>query len=670
MIFSQPGFDMKSVPNPLNVQTPIVVSACEKPTPSLTDDFSPSCGSVVGTEPELGNKQEKTVLLNTTMEMTLSNATEIVTVETKTKKKGRSGKLKSTKNKEEASRSSVKNSTQSRMSEVQSDSIDTALQTDDNALEDIRNPEVIDPQSPKILCRSVINSRIPKLSKSEASNNQKALKNKLKSRDRTKSKTESCDNVFLDLDDYFTDPDVKLSPEKDNAKEPVSKITCRRSRTKGRRMSSVTRKTFVTLPSHESESRRSKLEQPHDELEGVVKKGYEACQDQLPKDFPFCADEVTHPEPEHVERLSISGSNMASSGGSRNLRCRGTFVISVTSDGTLSNSVSEMSAVEQDFIPGAGFNCEAGELSTVMDAGVVQQDSESNPQRHSERAFVEDTQSSCKRPWVATQDSGSFQEDLSSSENHGNLLLDQDCSSDTEFQRTKKARREETSQSSKKKAAYMWEEEECGDVLDDKKKKKKRNLDYRSKDESCHVQEPGDVSPLCGIGLGRNKEYSEDLQVVDLHPDKSGKCGIFEHLYDSKPTKSKFRMDLNPKQPRQKSKLHTSTESRNPRETFVVYRRKTQDNVSLNSTRRSYVSDAHSDEGAHQNLGDLLMDEMPPWLAVDVSTADTEVGSLLRSPTRETLGTAAVTKESAALTTETSPGVEFIQTHYMFILWA
>lgn len=650
-MYSQPGFDMTAAPDPQNTQTPSVVRACGKPPPSLTDDpMSPP--SVLESEPERGNKQEKTVLLNTTMEMTLSNAAEIVTVETQVKKTGRSGKLKSKKNKEEASRSRVKNSAESMMSKA-----DSVLQTDDHALENIIDPEVIKPQSPKTVCKSVITSRIPKLSKSEAGNGQKIVKNKLKSCDLTKSKTESRDIVLPDLDDYFTDPDNKLSPEKDTADEAVSNITCRRSRTKGRRMSSVSRKTFVTLPSHESESIQSKLEQPHDEVEEVVKESSEARKDQeLPDEFLFCADEVVHPESEHVGRISSSGSNMVNSRGSHTSRCRGTFVISVAMDRTSSNSVSpEMGAVVQDFTPGAGSNCVAEEPSTVMDACVVRQRPESNPQRHSERAFAEDTQSSCKRPWVATQDLESFQEDLSTSENHGELLLNQHCSSDTEFHKTKKPRREERSQSSKKKIMHRGEKG-CGDVLDNKIKKNKRNKCYKSKDESRYTQELGDISPTCGIG----EERSEVLQVVDSDPYISGSDDIFEHLYDSKPTKSKSRMDLNAKRCRKKSKLHTSTETRNPRETFIVFRQKTQDSVSLNSARTSHVSDAHSDEAVHQNLGDLLMDERPPWLALDVSTADTEAVSLLASPTRETLGAAAVTEKPAAATTETSPGVEFM----------
>ncbi|XP_026231822.1 shugoshin_C domain-containing protein isoform X2 [Anabas testudineus] len=640
MIFSEPGFDMSYAPDPQNTQTP----SDEKSSPCLTDDLRPPSDSVVGSETELGNKPEKTVLLNTTMEMTLSNAAEIMTVETQVKKTGRCGKMKSKKNKDqEASWSVVKDSDQV-------DSTDTAFQTDDRALEENTATEssIITHPSPKTLCKSVLTSRIPKLSlKSEAGNNQKKVKNKFKSRDPTKSKTESRDIFLPKSDDYFTDPD------KDTTEEAVSKITCRRSRTKGRRMSSLSRKTFITLPTHERESSPSKLDPLHNEAEEVANA---ACQNQgLPGEFLICADEMTPGEVEHEGKLSSHARDMAKSGGSHSSRCRGTFVISVGTDSISSNSVSPVKdAVQQESVSGAGSNCEAEESSTLINGSIIRDFSELNPQRHSKRSFAEDAQSSCKRPWVATQDLKSFQEDLGSNENHGELLLDQDCSSDTEFQQTKKPRREETSRSSKKKAVRRGDEEGC-DVIDDKKKKNRRNKDYKPKDESCSVQEPGDVSSLSGIGSERNEEYVEDLETVDSQPYIRGKDDIFEHLSDSKPTRSKSRMDLNPKPCRKKSKLHTSTETRNPRETFVVYRRKTQDRVSHNRTRTSPVSDVHSDDAVHQDLGDLLMDEMPPWLAIDVSTAETEAASLLASPTRETLGAAAVTEEPDAATTETTP---------------
>ncbi|XP_074513666.1 uncharacterized protein sgo2 isoform X1 [Sebastes fasciatus] len=638
MMISQSGFDMKSVPC---LQTPSVVRMCEKPEPPLSDDVPLPSSSVTG--PEHGNQQEKTVFLNTTMEMTLSHASEIVTVQTKAKK---TGKPKSKKNKEHAGGSSVAKKPQvknSADSEVQSAATDTVLQTDGHALDGIRDPEVNELQSDKTQCRSVATSHIPKLSKT--GNHQKMAKDKLKSQDQTKSKTGSHDIAIPDLDDYFMDPvirfskaskGVKLSPENDPAEEFGSKVTCRRTKSRS------SRKTFVTLPplSRESESSQSKLEQFHSEVQ------VEAYKDQEPpEEFLFCADEVTHPESEPVG-YKPQRKLMTNSEGSPKSRCRGTFVVAVDRDSASSNRASaEVGAAE----PSTGSsNGEAEEPSTDVDAGVVLKHSDSNPPRRSDGAVVEETPRSCKRPWLTTLDSGG-------NDHHEAPPLDQDNTSGTESQKLKKAKREETSRSSKKKAARK---EERVDHLNDGKKKKKSSRSHKKcspEDEAGCLEGRGDASPLCGVdGPERNKELH--LQVFDLHSDISEKDDTFEHLYDSKPSGPKSWMDQNPKQYRRTSKLQTPTETRNRRGTFVVYRRKTQDNVPLNNTRTSNVSHSHtvdtSDEAVHQSLGDLLTDEMPPWLGVDVSIADTEVGSLLASPRRETSGRAPVIEE----TTEASPG--------------
>ncbi|KAF3694478.1 Shugoshin 2 [Channa argus] len=642
MMFSQSGFDMMSAPCPQNAQT----STCERSTHPLNEEVSSPCASVLANEPENWNKQEKTVLLNTTMEMTLSDATEIVTVETRAKKPGRCGKRKDKNNKEGHSGSNGKNSGVSKMSKFHSGSTDDVLQTDDAMTEEIKNQEDMKPQSSKILCRNDITSRIPKLITAKAGVNQKTAKNKFISRDQGKSP-----DTVTDVDDCFTDPElrlfkarenVKLPPENDTAGESLSKITCRRSRTRGRRMSPVTRKTFVKSPHYESEDNQPKLEELYHEV-GNLEKPVVFESQELPEEFLFCADQVSHPESDdRVRRLSSKGSEMANSGGTHKPKCRGTFVVSVASDRTSSNSVTpEKGATEQDFLSSAGADCDAEQPSTFMDASDVLQHSESNPRRHSDETF-EDTHGSGKRPWVATQHSGTFELQVNSSNNHDERLLYQDGCSDTEFQKTKKARREEKSRSIKKKAL---QEEECGDLLYDKKKKKRRscrNKGFRSDGESPHVQEPSDPSRLCGIEADTNREQSEDVQDGDSHSD-------IKFSYDSGSTRSVSSMDLNSKQQGKKFNPHTRNESRNLRETFVVY--KPQDGVfSPNGTKTSDVSDAHhhSDEAVHQNLGDLLMDEVPPWLAVDVSLANTETGSLLTSPTRETRSGLAVTQMSAS----------------------
>ncbi|XP_076602264.1 uncharacterized protein sgo2 [Chaetodon auriga] len=645
MMLSQSGFDMKSVLCPQNSQTPTVVSTCEKPKTSLSDDAPLPHSSVRETEPEHGNKQEKTVLLNTTMEMTLSHVSEIVTVEAKAKKTGSSGKLKSKKTKKEhafgsskAENPPVESSAESRLCEVQNSPAVTLSQTDDHALQNIGDSKIVELPSTKTHCFTVIPSRIPTLNKCEAGNHQKRTKDKLKSHDQSKLETECCGTVSPDLDDYLVDSEMKLSKagesvkllqEKDTAAEARSKITCRRSRTKGRRVSSFARKTFVTLPLpvHESESSQSKLEQVCNEVED-----------------------------EHVgSKLQSEMKALNNSGGSHKSRCRGTFVISVDSDSTSNDASAQVFAAEQDLMPSAASsNCEAEELSRVTDESVVWRHSESNPHRHSGGPFVVETQSTGKRSWLATQDSGSPQDNLSGNDNHGVLDqdLDQGCMSGTEFQKPKKARRGAMSRSSKKKAVQR----ECVYHLSDMEKKEQsdcRNTGVISEDEARYLWD--------SIGRPERNTEQDDLQVADSHSVTGEKDDIFEHSCDSKSNKSKSRMEGNPKQCRKTSKLRTPVETRNPRETFVVYRRKTQESVSLNNTWKSDVSHSYShmmdtsDEAVHQNLGDLLTDEMPPWLTVDVSTADTEVDSLLTTPKREASCRAAVIEESPAATTKASP---------------
>ncbi|KAM6978350.1 uncharacterized protein sgo2 [Tautogolabrus adspersus] len=662
MKICQSGFDMKSVPCPAvqNSQTPSALSLNEKPKQSLSDDVPLPSSSVIRPEPETGKKQENTILLNATMDMTLSNTVEIVTVETKAKKTGRAGKPKTKKKKEQASGSNVAENPQVESSADSKSSVAQSSptgSTDDHAPESIKDPEVTEPQSPKLQSTSVSTSRIPKLNKSEAGNNSKKVKKKLKSNDTTKSKTDSADTAPPDMDDYFMDPDIRLSkareslrlaPEDDTAEEAWPKITCRRSRTKGRRMSTFTRKTSVTLPSRESEIQN--------EMEKVIERKYETSKDdELPEKILFCTDEVALPSSEHLANEVLRKEVRTNSAGSHKPKCRGTFVISVARESILSSRASpEVDVAEHNLMPSAGSSiCEA-------EGAVVTQHSGSSPHRQSDGACVHTTPSSCKRPWLATQDSGSPQEDLSGEENHDALQLDPECSSEAEFQKPKKARREETNGSSKKKTVQR---KECVEGLSNRKQKTKgrhNNKGLKSDDDMCYLKENNDASPLDDIDdTDRNQNQLDELQVVDRHSDNSEKDEIFAYLFTPKPDKSKSKKESNPKQKRKTSKLQRLTQTRNLRETFVVYEGKNKDDVSLNNFRTS-VSDSNShmvDSGeaaGHQNVGDLLTDEMPPWLHIDVSHADTEAGSLPATPRRETSSRASVIEESAAVTAEAS----------------
>ncbi|KAK9537293.1 hypothetical protein VZT92_004924 [Zoarces viviparus] len=642
MVFSQSGFDMKSVRCLQNGQTSSAVSPCEEPKPSLSGDAPLPRSSDKETEPEHGKKQEKTVLLNTTMEMTLSNAAEIVTVETKAKNTGRTGKLKGKKTKEQGCGSSGAENPQVQNSAPTG----TLLPTDGDVLDAIRDPEA-ELQPTKAQSRSVAPSLIPKLMKSVAVKRQKMPKDQLKSRDHTTSKTGSQDISTPDLDDYFMDPEikfpksskgVKLPPGNDSAEEVSPKVTCRRSRTKGRRASSVTRKTFVAFPplSYESESRGFKLNQVG-EVEGEVK-GRKAQEPS--EEFPFCADEVTHPESEHVG-IKAQRKMKANPEGGQKSRCRETFVVSVVRDRASSTRAS------QDLMPSTGSSvCEEEEPPTVMDAGVVLKGSESNPHRQSLRAPVRETPSPYKRPRLATLDSGGPREDLRSGNNHDAAPLDRDCTPEAEFQPPKKTKREEMSQTYKKKGAQREESvDRSNDGKENKKKSRRNNIRFKPGDEGCPR---GDASPLRGVdGPERNKEQLDDFQVVDSHSD-SGNGDIFQRFYDSHPNASKSRKTQNLKRYRKTSTLHMAKESRNPRETFVLSFPLGHNNAPQADTRTSNAS--------HRRTVDLLTDETPPWRDMNVSMADMEAGSLLASPSRrETSGRAAVIEESAEVTTKASP---------------
>lgn len=575
---SQSQADIHSVVSVQNSQT------CEKSTPSLSGDQNLPSVSTMESETQLGKNQEKTVLLNATMEMTLSEATEIVTVETKAKKKVSSGR----KDKEQSCGSSI---------EVQKSA--SLLQAHKKPLKDQSTATV---------------TRIPKLGK-----HQKVSKDKVKSSDRT-----NITNVDqMDVEDYFSDPKIRFSStSRSVAEEASSKITCRKSRAKGKRASSATRKSLFTVPSDESESSQS-----HQEKVQQPKAGDESLQSQVSEDALLCAQ----PESEHAERLSFSKTNtVTNSRGSHKSRCRETFVISITGDSD---------SPEHDVAPPTGSSSQAEEA--VVKKSVVGRLESRNRSK---------TRRSGKRSWVATQDSGNCREDSSSGDSGEALPLDWQAALGSQFQKPKKSRRDKTGQPCRNKVVQR---EEGDDLLDDKTKKID-NKDLRSESETCYPPDPRDASALW-LDSEIAKDQLHDLQMLDSHSVISEKHKIFEHLNDSQ-----SRRDSSPTSSRNVFMLNTATETRYPRKTFVVYRRKTKNRSgcsSENITRMSNASDtcSHtvdtSDQAVHQNVGDLLMDELPPWLDVDNSTAHIDVDSLPATPSRETPGRLATIG-----TAEASPG--------------
>ena len=190
-------------------------------------------------------KPDNTVLLNQTMDMTLSDTTEIVTVDSKVKKMGHPSRAKTKKkNKQTCSwnkaDSQAKNWTHSTKSHVEN------TDAEEPTLRD-RNPEDSH-QLATSQSLNVVNSHVFK-------KNKKRSKIKLKSQ-QTEQDPKVC-NVSLNPDDISTDPTANLSNiclsrtpllEGDGAEDGVkSNITCRRSKAKGK-VGSVPRKTLVVEP--------------------------------------------------------------------------------------------------------------------------------------------------------------------------------------------------------------------------------------------------------------------------------------------------------------------------------------------------------------------------------------------------------------------------------------
>ncbi|XP_068184677.1 shugoshin 2 [Antennarius striatus] len=582
---SQSGLDMKSVLCSQNSQPPSIVSSGE----NLGPDDAHTGSRIAETEQECSHKQEKTVLLNTTMEMTQTNASEIVTVETRVKNTGEPKRKKKKKKESGGSSEDPQNKTSSGSwwSEVQSG-------LNDNLCPD-KVTDATEIQS-KSQFMGTITSRIPKLNKSVAGNHQN--RKMVKSHDQDKSKPLDT-QTRQDLDDYFMEHEVAsrkyigsvaLPAEKDTEGEATSKITCRRTRTRGRRVSSVTRKTFVTVPSqlHENERSQSEVGEQHENS---------------------------------IETNSGAGH-----------KCRGTFFVSVIDDGASSNAQE----VAEDLIASTLSNSEAGKPQTASDWRISQRKSESNP------LFVDDPQISYKHPWLDAQHSGNHRDDSHSNSNWEIRSPEESHAPGTEFQKLKNKRKEEKSQSGKRKAVQR--EERAGQLNDRKRKKKRSSKGLPYEDEPYH--------PVDRIhDLDRDEEL---MEVDDPHSYTSGRDDVTEQLYDLK-TK-----ELNPKQPRNsssKKKLRAFLEPKNVRETFVVYEGKTQDGTSRSDTKIFDVLQTMdtSHEADVESAGQLLMDEVPPWLAVDVSTADTEMGSLLATPQTETSRKAAATEKFSTVPTKDTP---------------
>lgn len=552
-MFNQSGFDLKSVLCLQTSHTPSAVNTFEKHVSSLSSE-----AHLPESDREDVNRPEKTVFLDATMEMTLSDAIEIVTVESKVKKPGHISRPEG-KNKQqdycskETEHLRAKNSAGSMKSYIES------THTEDQTLEDIEDPEVSMLHSPQNQGLSVLTTH-----------NSKHQKRFNAKSHQTKQESEFCDTSSPHLDNYFIDSDdsnVKFSKpiegmspleEKDGAEKISTKITCRKSRSKGRRVCSVTRKNVVIrpLPLREPESSQSKLK----------------------------------PEVEK-EYFGTKTQSMVKSR-------RQSFVISQTcSRDTASPEVTPTELVTGPSTAHSSFN---------------QEYPEPNPCAHSYECGGD-----CEI-----------------------LMLEHSSASSPQLHpNPKKASRCDKSRFGKK--AAVREEEKVNGINKRGQRKEKNSLgnkESRFEDEADYVGDCVDAPEV-------NKEQ---VRVGDLHCDGCEQDSVCEHFYHSDGIKSWMKQNT--------SQLRESSEHRIPRKTFVVYQQEAQP-VSLNSMSTSDVFLDISHEVALEKKEDLLMEEMPPWLAANISLSDTEVGSPFSTPRCETSHKAALSVESAAVSSEASPGV-------------
>lgn len=543
---AQSGFDVRSVLGLLGSQAPSAVSACEEPTQSLsTDDALRTTSGVCD------DRQNTTVLLNATMDITLSNTAEIVTVETKAKKVGKSGNVQGKKTKKkgssEAEKLQLKVSADSSGNGVQNGTAGISLQTDDRAREETGDPKTVEHQSPKKQCLAP--SRIPLMNKAAVA--QKRNKLKPNSADQTKAKTTvSPDpgNDFLAPEITFPDgagDDLTLQPEK-NPAVLMSNITCRQSRNE-RKKTSAPRRTFITSQFAESDSCLPHLEQ-------------------------IGSNEVDMVSEQEIQMKTASHQS----------RRRETFIISVDSDWSPPRSASGEAVVEE-------------ELSTQPVKSLILQ-----PQHCDEET----------------------QENPRCDGNQAALPLDQGCSSGKESQKPKKARRDKTGQSRKRKTVQR---EHCVDDVNNTVRKKRgscRNRGFHSEEELCHLID--------------QSERDDDLLVVDSHPD------VPEHALEL--TTNQSRLDLEPELEASDSMdllLVAETAEARPERS----RSRTRTTLGPRRARQTYA----------------LTDELPPWLSMDISIADSELGSFLATPKKRGSRRVAGGNTPAAVPLQASPGTLPIQ---------
>ncbi|XP_023806790.1 shugoshin 2 isoform X3 [Oryzias latipes] len=234
------------------------------PKPSVSGEAS--APNSVGVEPER-HHQEKTLLLNSTMELTQSDTAEIISVESKPNKNSRVWKRKATGEPDPvcASSAASQGPVGSKPPEVP--------QTHQH--QNPSGPRAPEPPLSTAFCRNTTVSRIPKKA--------------------SKSKSKAWETASSDVEDYFSDPTVWISRSgRGDAEEAETRAKVHRQKSKSRPrvLSRTPRHQAASAPTQEDKALR--LEQkPEEEERGLVQKE--------PAELQFCEEQGTSQEHNLVE---------------------------------------------------------------------------------------------------------------------------------------------------------------------------------------------------------------------------------------------------------------------------------------------------------------------------------------------------------------------------------
>ncbi|KAM9802645.1 uncharacterized protein sgo2 isoform X1 [Syngnathus typhle] len=558
---SQSAYDIDSLPGHLSGQTSSAINIAGTLGPSA--EVNAPC-----------DLPENTVVFNPTMELTHSNDAEIAIHHSTEQKNSKLPKPKCNKIKVSNLVASSLADTSQGMGGTScglNEPISTTSDPEGQIL-DISNKHFQDE------FQSKLGSHIPKRVKSRVEREKKVKS--------TKSTMDSGDSVCLALGDYLMDDDVfSFKPnkketfpfEKDPFPKTKSKVTYRKPRNKSQ-TSSLIHSVATVLSPHDQNNGGSIVDHNDgaDNFETVQFEG---------ASYPTGGNES-----------QINAESSTKSQGHSNSRCRGTFVISA--DHT------------------AHIREELGLLSKDKDSSLHIEESLDSRAATKDAGSVTAMPSSCKRPWMSTQDPGSLPGDLYGSNNKENVLpLEEFSVAGHEFQKPKKARKEVSSRCGRKKS------QSSNDVVKDMNK----HLHGKSVCPAEHV-----------ASLAESTDSPDFLFLKD----------IFLLDEDTNSSKSDSRVDKNPKWYRNKFKLPSvGNTNRNPRKTFFL------SNPEMPPINMS--KEMTEGEGARQHLGDLLIDEIPPSL--NSSIADTGPGSLTCSPKRQPANGQQLMEETTLITPVSSP---------------